>query len=327
MAANIDSMFYVKEKPWHGLGVRVENELTSADAITAAGLDWTVSKHQNLHPITAKPTGYNMIMRDDTQHIFTAGVSDGFKPFQNVDAFKLADDIVATGEAKFHTAGSLGKGEKVWMLAKLPKDIRIKGTDDVTEQFLLIANGHDGSAALRVLLTPIRVVCQNTLHAAISSAKVADVYSVIHYGENTARVDKARNILKLASKRFEEAGDIYNNLATVVMQRVQIEAILNSLVPLRDDGDDEDKTFRLAHHENILALFEDNDRNTFPEIRGTAWAFYNAITRYVDFHKQPFGNMEKVAPIANRASSILFGADASFKRRALDLTYASALSA
>lgn len=323
MAHNIQSMFYVKQEPWHGLGTKVEKELTAADAIKAAGLDWTVSKWPIYHPVTGEKTGYNMVMRDDNKHIFTAGVSDSFKPFQNVDAFGLMDDICATKEAKFHTAGALGEGEKVWMLAKMPKDIKIKGTDDLTEQFLLVSNGHDGSGALKILLTPIRVVCQNTLNAALGAAKAKDVYSIIHYGANTPRIEKAREILKLASKRFTEAGEIYNMLAAKVMQKAQVEAILNALIPLRNEGDEEDQVFRVKHHENIKGLFEDNDGNAFPKIAGTGWAFYNAITRYVDFYKQPFGNMEKVAPIADRASSMLFGADALLKRKALDQTFTS----
>lgn len=321
MAHNINSMMYVKETPWHGLGVRVEKELNGADALKAAGLGWTVSKHPVLHPITAKPTGYYSIMRDDTQAIFDVGASEAFRVFQNDKIAKFGDALVATKEAKYHTAGALGQGERVWMLAKLPKDIRIKGTDDVTEQFLLLTNGHDRGAKFQALITPIRVVCQNTLNAALGSAK--DVYSLIHYGEKEPDVEDARKILAMASKRFREAGEVYNALAAKVLQRATITGILNALIPLRDEGDTEDKIFRKAHHENILALFEDNDRNAFPKIAGTAWAFYNGITRYVDFHKNPFGNPEKVAPIADRASSILFGADAQLKRRALDLTYAA----
>lgn len=321
MAANINSMFYAGQKPWHDLGTKVEKELTAAEAIKAAGLDWTVSKWPIYHPVTGEKTGYNMVMRDDTKKIFTAGMSDSFRPFQNSEAFQLADDIVATKEAKFHTAGALGEGEKVWMLAKLPKDIKIKGTNDVTEQFLLISNGHDGAGALKVLLTPIRVVCQNTLNAALGGAKAKDVYSVIHYGNNTPRADRAREIIQLASKRFEDAGLIYNQLAAKVMQKAQVEAILGALIPLRNEGDEEDQAFRVKHHDHIKALFEDNDGNAFPKIAGTGWAFYNAITRYVDFYKSPFGNLEKVAPMADRAGSMLFGADALLKRKALDLTF------
>jgi phage/plasmid-like protein (TIGR03299 family) len=323
MAHNINSMMYVNEKPWHGLGTRVEKELTGADALKAAGLDWTVSKHEVMHPaIPGKGTGFYTVMRDDTKAIFDVGASKSFKVFQNKVLADFGDALVATKEAKYHTAGALGQGEKVWMMAKMPKEIRIKGTDDVTEQFLLLTNGHDRGGKFQALLTPIRVVCQNTLNAALGQAR--DVYSLIHYGQDTTpSVEDARKILGMASKRFREAGEVYNALAAKVLHRATITGILNALIPLRDEGDTEDKIFRKAHHENILALFEDNDRNAFPKIAGSAWAFYNGITRYVDFHKNPFGNPEKVAPIADRASSILYGADAQLKRRALDLTFAA----
>lgn len=317
MAHNIQSMFYVKETPWHGLGTKVEKELDGAAALKAAGLDWTVSKHEVPHPTTGKGTGYYTVMRDDTKVIFDVGASKSFRVFQNEAIAKFGDALVATKEAKYHTAGSLGKGEKVWMLAKLPKEIRIKGTDDVTGQFLLLTNGHDRGGKFQALLTPIRVVCQNTLNAALKDAR--DVYSLIHYGEKEPSIEDARKILAMASKRFTEAGEVYNAMAAKLMSKTQVAGILSALIPLRDEGDEKDNPFRLAHHENILALFEDNDRNAFPKLAGTRWAFYNGIARYVDFHKSAFGNPEKVAPIADRAAGILFGADAQLKRKAFDL--------
>lgn len=323
MAHNINTMMYTGATPWHGLGVRVDGEQTSAAAIKAAGLDWTVSKHPVLHPVSGLPTKFYQIMRDDNQEIFAAGLSKDFNLFQNAEGFAIGDQIVAEGGAHWHTAGALGKGERTWALMKMPKDIRIAGTDDLTEAFLLITNGHDGSNALKIMVTFIRVVCQNTLLAALKDAR--DVYTVFHFGGSMqAKVEDVRNVLKMSADRFDTFATQANLLASKVLQRATFEGILHALIPLTGSEEAEEANpFRKRHHENILNLFDDNDGGKIVGIEGTAWAAYNAITRYVDHHKNPFGNPDKVAPIEKRASGLLFGADATLKRRALDLTLAA----
>ena len=171
MPANIDKMMWVGEKPWHGEGTKLENVATSAEAIEAAGLDWKVEKRGLYFAQTDGTTqlipGKYATVRTDNQ-VALGIVGKVYTPLQNKEAFSFFDSIVGVKEAMYHTAGSLGKGERVWILAKLPGYIKVT-EDDVVEKYLLLANSHDGSSAVEMLFTPVRVVCQNTLNLAIST--------------------------------------------------------------------------------------------------------------------------------------------------------------
>src|SRR5262249_53947643 len=130
------------------------------------------------------------VVRYDSQTCL-AVVSDRYMPVQNTQAFGLLDAIVADGGLRYHTAGALGQGEKVFLLAKLPGHLRVKTTDDVVEKYLLLSNSHDGSSALRVLFTPVRVVCQNTLSMALRQGNGQGV-SIRHNGDLAGKIRDAQ---------------------------------------------------------------------------------------------------------------------------------------
>jgi len=154
-------MFYVGEVPWHGLGTRVEGSATSEVAIQAAGLDWDVTT-EPLYLADGRPVDRMACIRSDTKAILGT-VSPRYCPVQNRDAFTFLDSLTMANELHYETAGSLGQGERVWMLARVPGELRVAGTDDVTKPYLLLTNCHDGTGALRCLFTGVRVVCNNTL--------------------------------------------------------------------------------------------------------------------------------------------------------------------
>lgn len=152
------AMMFYGETPWHGLGTRLDNPATAAEAIVAAALDFSVDLEAITTTDGVPVPQRKAVMRADSGDVLGV-VGNSYIPIQNAEAFAFLDSVVAEGEVRYHTAGALGKGERIWMLAKLPGHIRIKNSDDVTDKYLLLSNSHDGSAALRVFFTPIRVVC------------------------------------------------------------------------------------------------------------------------------------------------------------------------
>jgi Domain of unknown function (DUF932)/Tetratricopeptide repeat len=168
MPHSVESMMYAGQVPWHGLGTPVSTEVTAGDAIKHAGLSW----HVDLQPVFAGAglvqslvAGVKATVRNTDQRALGV-VGDRYMPVQNEDAFAFFDSVVGEGQAIYHTAGSLDGGRRVWVLAKLPGEVRLH-QDEVTEKYLLLMNSHDGSTALRMLFTPVRVVCQNTLNLAM----------------------------------------------------------------------------------------------------------------------------------------------------------------
>ena len=167
MAANVETMFYTRVAPWHGLGIRVESALSSQEALQASGLDWNVVQRPIMTSAYEPIPGYKANIRDIDNKILGV-VSDRYRVVQNAEAFAFTDALLGEG-VKYETAGSLQEGRRIWLLAKLPDKYIIEG--EQIEPYLVFSSSHDGSGAIKVAMTPVRVVCQNTLNMALSSAK------------------------------------------------------------------------------------------------------------------------------------------------------------
>jgi len=316
MSANINSMFYAGEKPWHGLGTKLENAATAAEAIIAAGLNWIVEKkpvyaatNQGFKEIKGK---FAITRIDNNNPIGIVGKR--FEPLQNKDAFRFFDAVVGVKEAIYHTAGALGHGEKVWILAKLNGVVRTIG-DDVTEKYLLLANGHDGSMILQMMFTPIRVVCQNTLNAAISSADAA--YRLRHTKSIGLKIEEVREALGIVNQKFDIFESATQKLAAT---KVNDAAFSNYIMDLglapKEERTDEnargyDRQIEVAAL--LQQLFQSGKGTELPGVRGTAWGAYNAVTEFVDYYQNP---RTKVNKDQARAKSLLFGAGAELKGQA-----------
>lgn len=172
MAANVESMFYVRETPWHGLGTRVSEAPDSQRALIVAGLNWNVVQEPVYTGEDERIEGYKVNVRDTDRKVLGV-VSDRYKIVQNREAFAFTDELLGEG-VRYETAGSLQNGRKVWMLARMPHEYIISG--ERISPYMVFFNSHDGSGAIKVALTPIRVVCQNTLNLALSTAKRSCVY-------------------------------------------------------------------------------------------------------------------------------------------------------
>ena len=166
MAANIETMFYTREKPWHGLGVRVSEAPESAEALRLAGLDWEVDQEPIFTEENVLIPGYKANIRNTDRRVLGV-VTDRYKVIQNTEAFSFTDALLGEG-VRYETAGSLQGGRKIWLLARLPKEYIISG--DRISPYLVFSNTHDGSGSVKVAITPIRVVCNNTLNLALSTA-------------------------------------------------------------------------------------------------------------------------------------------------------------
>lgn len=307
------AMMYTGEVPWHRLGTKLDEPATAEEAIEAAGLRYGVE----LRPLTTAdglPVPQRQaVVRMDTNQVLGV-VGNSYQPVQNHQCFGFLDAVVADGRLRYHTAGALGLGERVWMLAKLPNDIRVKRSDDITEQFLLLSNSHDGSSSLRVFFTPIRVVCANTLGMAERRGHGQGV-SVMHKGDLAAKVREAQEILGLAKRFYDDLGSKIEVLAGHQPSRQQLEAYFKALYP-----DSEDTGNRRAQNvrSELFRLFEHGVGQDMPEIRHTTWAAFNAVTEYVDHYRTTRGRTDQERA-TRRLESAWFGSGARMKAEAWNL--------
>lgn len=304
------AMMYAGEVPWHGLGTQLDEPATAEEAIEAAGLNYRVElRSLATNDGIPVPKRKAVVRTDSNQVLGVVGAS--YQPIQNYQCFGFLDCVVADGRLRYHTAGALGQGEKVWMLAKLPGEIRIKESEDVTEQYLLLSNSHDGSSSLRVFFTPIRVVCANTLGMAERRGKGQGV-SVMHKGNLAAKIGEAQEILGLAKRFYDDLDGHIHRLANHYPSREQLNRYFESLYPDSDLG----KTRRARNvRAELFRLFENGRGMDIPETKLTTWAAFNAVTEYVDHHRSTRGKTE-TERASKRLKSAWFGSGARLKSEA-----------
>jgi len=315
MPANVETMMYTGSKPWHGLGVAVEGAQHAASAIKAAGLDWNVEK-RDLYAAgaagqTAQLVGdYKAIVRVSDEKALGI-VGKRYQPFQNVEAFDFFDGVVGEHAAMYETAGSLDDGRRIFLLAKLPSSIKVT-RDDVVDKYLLLSNTHDGSGAIRMHYTPIRVVCQNTLNAAMRGFNTKDGVSIRHTKNARQKIDEAKSVLGLANRYYDVLGETFKALAQTKYTVKQSIALVNHLFP---SSEEEIATRTKNNREAALNLMENGVGQK--KIEGTAWAAYNGITEYSDHHRST-----RVSEGGNEAESRLtanwFGSGRVLKQKAWD---------
>jgi phage/plasmid-like protein (TIGR03299 family) len=282
------SMMFVGKSPWHGLGTKLDKPATAQEAIVAASLGWNVTKRplftttESGLPIMVKDR--YAITREDSPATVLGVVGREYTPLQNVAAFSFFDPIVGKGAAVYHTAGVIGEGERVWILAKLPDNIQVIG-DDMTHKYLLLSNSHDGESSVQIKFTPVRVVCNNTLTMALSHGPTINVR---HLSDMEKRLREAEKMLGLIHKRFDEIGDAFKRMTKVQIDAKKLKEYFGLVFP--DPGErsiDESRRARLLEkaRENrgwAEVLFEGGAGIDIPGVRGTLWAAYNGVTQLID---------------------------------------------
>lgn len=293
-----DTMFSVREMPWHGLGAVLNDYPTGIDdALTKAGLDWNVKQGNVLvvkapewtddygvaQPAELVPAdGYVANVREDTDKVLGI-VGEDYKVVQNRDAFQFLDSLI-NSDLYFETAGSLHGGKRVWTLARMPEYVEVGG--DKTATYIYVATSHDGSLAVTAAISPIRIVCANTLGMALRMAGTARSYKFRHTGNLQEKYAEGRKVLDLAidyEKQFVEVG---NRLADTKFSQGEFEdKVLNRLFVVEDDTGKRARTMRESAKEAIIEIWngkgpQGDTRGAAP---GTKWTAYNAVAEYADY--------------------------------------------
>ena len=322
-------MFYAGETPWHRLGTKVEKEVTAAAAIRLAGLDWTVEKRPlyiagkntvDGIPVIGNqaPDRFAVVRTEDEKVLGVVG--SAYTPIQNAEAFGFLDALVGEGLTMFHTAGSLFGGRRVFITCKLPDSVQV-GPDQV-DQYLALATAHDGSMMMHVKWTPIRVVCHNTMSAAFEigadgKVRATDTVSILHRGNYKDYLAEARAMLKLTDLYYARLAETFNRLRETKLRDCDWSRFTNRLVP---DGQKKDGTpiDRSKIREQLGYLYRHGIGNDHPDVKGTKWAAYNAVTEYVD-HGKEFADGNSGDAADYRMNSIIWGNGSLMKKRALDM--------
>ena len=322
-------MFYTGETPWHGMGQQLNNPATAAEAIQAAGLDWTVEKRPLFYNLNEPeqsavgavplPDAYAVVNNATGQALGIVG--EQYKPLQNSEAFSFFDPIVGNKEAVFHTAGALGKGEKIWILAKLPGHIRVIG-DDIAEKYLLLANGHDGKLAVNIKFTPVRVVCQNTLTLALEGGK--ESLRFFHQGDMAAKMQLAHKLMGIVNTKFTTLESSFQKFARVQMNENRLSEYLAKVFPMPESGAliESEIEAITRRRETSELLFREGNGNNERGVAGTLWAALNGVTELVDhcsIRKEPNRN--------NKLDSSWFGINSRIKTSAYNAALDIALKA
>lgn len=311
MAHMVETMAYAGELPWHGLGTEVSNDLTPAQMMQKAGVDWKVQEVESFIEFngTKMKTGQKSLVRESDGRILT-NVGENWKPVQNETAFEFFSEFVLSGDMEMHTAGSLRDGQYVWALAKVKESFDVFGEDTV-ESYLLFSNPHVYGKSIDVRFTPIRVVCNNTLTLSLSQ----DAKNGVRIGHRTEfNPDMVKETLGLAHEKFAQYKDMAQFLGSRKVTAESLIQYYNEVFP---------NTSRTEMAKEVKQ-YEDLSRNAklcydALEVQpgaeyaaGTWWQAFNSVTFITDhvqgrnadnrLHSQWFGqNQARKVVAANKA--------------------------
>lgn len=310
MAHEVESMMYVGKTPWHGLGVAIPRgqELNIEDAIKIAGLDWEVALS---HIFTEDGKGDSLgilnhfVTYRKSDNAILGIVGSDYKPLQNRDAFKWFQPFLESGEATIETAGSLKGGTKIWVLAKICRDPLVVEKEDIIEHYVLLSNSHDGSLAVRVGFTPIRVVCNNTLCLAHES-KASQLLRVKHTSRVLENLEDIRETINLAQQEFAATVSQYKRLAAKGIN----SADLIKYVRLVFDLKERERT--LAQEKIVPGVVQLFETGRGSHMAGRSyWGAYNAVNEYLNYFR---GKTQD-----NTLNSLWFGDSSRINKKALNI--------
>lgn len=301
----VETMFSVREKPWHGLGKIIKEAPTSRDAIELAGLNWSVNSNPIYDVFGNEIKGFKANTRSSDNSVLGV-VTDKYKIVQNIDAFDFTDNLIGE-EMYYETAGSLRKGKTIWLLGKMPERYIC---EDKFEPYIVFTNTHDGTGAVKIAMTPIRVVCNNTLNMALSSAKRS--WSTKHMGNIEAKLSEARHTLELANDYLNNLAIEADKLANETMKEEDIVYTLNEMFPIDDDASDRQKQNIQNAKDGIMICML---RPDIAKFLNTKWGFINAVSDYVghavparlttNYQENNWGKIMNGHPLLDKAMSLV----------------------
>lgn len=301
------------EKAWHGLGTYVENAMTAEECMQLARMDWEVEKRPLFveepdesdadDVVFSEITGWSAATRSDTGDVLSI-VTDSYQIVQNRECFNFFDSIIDRGEAIYETAGVLGKGERIFLTAKLPSDIVVKGDVDVVNNYILLTNSHDGTSALQAGFTSIRVVCNNTLTAALNGG-MKNAIKLRHTTNIKQMLSEAAEVMGIASQYTKDLNQYFNQMAKVKINdkqlRAYIEKVMNPRAEQLTKAEKEEFSKQFVKTvDSVMEFALTNDTQTTKATKGTVWGAYNAISGY-------YGHVKDHKTATARMNDIVFG--------------------
>jgi len=301
------SMAYAGDLPWHGLGVRVPSDLSPIQMLDAANLNWSVEKIPAYAEVAGKQVavGKSALVRSSDNAILDV-VSDDWNPMQNEAAFEFFNDFVAAGDMEMHTAGSLKGGKLVWGLAKVNDSFELFGGRDQVDSYLLFTNPHMYGQSIDVRMTPIRVVCNNTLSLSLNTMS-KQMVKVSHRREFNA--DEVKETLGVAKEKLQSYKEMAEYLSKKRFNDENIVDYFKRVFPVITEKQESTKVLSKNAEIALEDILYTQPGAEFGE--GTWWQAFNAVT-YMTDHV-----MGRNAD--NRLQSAWFGQNKGLKTKALDL--------
>lgn len=276
------------EKAWHGLGQYVQEAMTAEEAIRLGGLDYTVEKRplfvQAPDQTLVEVPGYFSNVRTDTNQPLGV-VKNRYTIVQNRDAFSFFDSVIEQGEAIFETAGALGKGERIFITAKLPEDMLVRG--EKIEKYIMLTNSHDATTTVIAGFTPIRVVCNNTLTASLRNLE--NRVSIPHTASADSKLKQASTVMGIASKYMNEVNEIfekmtYKKISDLELRHFIEEVMKNDRAATKDEEKEISARMKKMTDEIYSFALTHSTQKTEPAYR-TLWGAYNSISGQYNYLK------------------------------------------
>ncbi|MGI5525821.1 DUF932 domain-containing protein [Micromonospora sp. CA-259024] len=303
---------------WHQLGTVAAECMTAEEVMSKAWLGgWEVRKIA-LQGIEVTERGVTKVdcsdkymtvrtnpVTGETEYLGVVG--EDYSVVQNEQVAETLNLLVDASGAHFETAGSMRKGRSVFVTMKLPTAMQIAGVDDM-DLYLAATTSHDGTAALRLDATPVRIVCKNTQNLAF--ARSVSSYTFRHTSNVTSKIAEARQALGLMWRAFHDFETEAENMINESLTMGEFEKIVAQVWPLANDASDVAKNNSKQRTATLRYLIRDAD--TQKAIKGTRWAGFQAITEYVDHFAPAKTDLA-------RATRALTGAGADLKARAFEL--------